>query len=57
MVSFFDYKSDEKKIAVFYGDSEEPIVNSNRTTEVGKEYKEGEQSHEEDVCTYYKRIS
>ena len=39
VVSFFDYKSDEKKIGVFYGDSEEPIVNSSRTTEVGEEYK------------------
>lgn len=42
VVSFFDYKSDEKKIVVFYGDSEEPIVNSSRTTEVGEEYKEKE---------------
>ena len=42
VVSFFDYKSDEKKVGVFYGDSEEPIVNSSRTTEVGEEYKEKE---------------
>lgn len=39
VVSFFGYKSDEKKIGVYCGDSEGPIVNSNRTTEVGKEYK------------------
>ena len=42
VVSFFDYKSDEKKIGVFYGDSEGPIVNSSRTTEVGEEYIEKE---------------
>lgn len=39
VVSFFDYKSDEKKIDDFYGDSEGVIVNSSRTTEVGKDYK------------------
>lgn len=42
VVSFFDYKSDEKKIGIFYGDSEGPIVNSSRTMEVGEEYKEKE---------------
>lgn len=36
VVSFFDYKSDEKKIDDFYGDSEGVIVNSSRTTEVGE---------------------
>lgn len=38
VVSFFDYKSGKKKIDVFYGDFEGPIVNSSRTTEVDKEY-------------------
>lgn len=37
VVSFFDYKSGEKKIDVFYGDAERPIVNSSRITEVDKE--------------------
>lgn len=39
VVSFFVFKSDEKKNGIFYGDSEEYIVNSSRTTEVGEEYK------------------
>jgi len=41
-VLFFDYKSNEKIIGIFYGDSEGSIVNNNRTTEVDKEYKEKE---------------
>ena len=36
------FRSDEKKIGIFYGDSEEHIVNNSRTTEVGEECKEKE---------------
>ena len=35
-------RSDEKKTEILYGDSEELIVNSSRTTEVGEEYIEKE---------------